>query len=220
MRWSTLLTLALAVSSGEVVRFHCSQVVTWRLDPLVSPGLLPSSHTAVLYFRAQNGSYKLVPQLGNNQFEKANGGLMKSKVTLFQPQKLKRGFRMFIAGITARTLASASKFRQLTYTCMDTWTTRAPEMTLFPTRKCKKGILTSLRFSTFMFGVVWDTKPFNELEWPKNGSNPFVGSFGDATGAVDYADYVFGWKGNALQRILDTQTYMNDTVLRCNRLIA
>jgi hypothetical protein len=31
--------------------------------------------TAVLYFRAMNGSYKRVPQLGNNQFETANGDL-------------------------------------------------------------------------------------------------------------------------------------------------
>lgn len=54
--------------------------------------------TAVLYFRAQNGTYKRVPQLGNNQFEKANGGMtvyyqqdaiydpeQKSKVTAFKP---------------------------------------------------------------------------------------------------------------------------------------
>jgi len=54
--------------------------------------------TAILYFRAQNGSYKRVPQRGNNQFEKANGGLtiyymqdaiydpaQKAKVTAFKP---------------------------------------------------------------------------------------------------------------------------------------
>ena len=54
--------------------------------------------TAVLYFRAQNGSYKRVQQLGNNQFETARGGLtvyymqdpiydsaQKSKVTAFKP---------------------------------------------------------------------------------------------------------------------------------------
>ncbi len=54
--------------------------------------------TAILYFRARNGSYKRVTQLGNNQFEHANGGLtvyymqdaiydkaQKSKVTAFQP---------------------------------------------------------------------------------------------------------------------------------------
>jgi hypothetical protein len=54
--------------------------------------------TAVLYFRAQNGTYKRVRQLGNNQFETANGGItiyymqdaiydpdQKSKVTAFRP---------------------------------------------------------------------------------------------------------------------------------------
>jgi hypothetical protein len=54
--------------------------------------------TAILYFRARNGSYKRVPQLGNNQFETANGGLtiyymqdaiydqgQKSKVSAFKP---------------------------------------------------------------------------------------------------------------------------------------
>lgn len=54
--------------------------------------------TAVLYFRAANGTYKRVPNIGNNQFEKANGGLtiyymqdaiydenQKSNVTAFKP---------------------------------------------------------------------------------------------------------------------------------------
>lgn len=54
--------------------------------------------TAVLYFRARNGTYKRVPNIGNNQFEKANGGLtiyymqdaiynenQKSNVTAFKP---------------------------------------------------------------------------------------------------------------------------------------
>jgi len=54
--------------------------------------------TAVLYFKAANGSYKRVRNIGNNQFEKANGGLtvyymqdaiydsaQKSKVSAFRP---------------------------------------------------------------------------------------------------------------------------------------
>jgi len=44
MYWSTLLTLALAVPSSAIVRFHCSQLVTQRLDPLVNPGMVPSAH--------------------------------------------------------------------------------------------------------------------------------------------------------------------------------
>lgn len=45
MHWTTFLALALAaVPSSAIVRFHCSQLVTQRLDPLVSPGLIPSTH--------------------------------------------------------------------------------------------------------------------------------------------------------------------------------
>ncbi|KAK7181532.1 hypothetical protein DPSP01_008928 [Paraphaeosphaeria sporulosa] len=294
MYWKSLLVLALAVPGRAIVRFHCSQLVRERLDPLVEPGANPSAHvhqivggnsfnatmepgkdmpgestcttctfaddfsnywTAVMYFRAKNGTYKRVPNIGNNQFEKANGGLtiyymqdaiydenQKSNVTAFKP-----GFRMFIGDVHARTLAEASRYRYLTYTCLDTWTQRSPETIAFPQRKCKEGIMTTLRFPTcwdgknldspdhmshmsypetgtfesggpcpathpvrtaqVMFEVLWDTKQFNDLEWPEDGRNPFVWSFGDATGYANHADYVFGWKDNSLQKVLDSPCY-------------
>ncbi|KAJ4351805.1 uncharacterized protein N0V89_007149 [Didymosphaeria variabile] len=133
--------------------------------------------TAILYFRARNGTYKRVPQHSNAGFEGATGGGMtvyymtdplynsqpKSKVTAFKP-----GFRMFVGDINARTKEDAARFRQLTYTCM----TDAGS----PYKKNR-------------FEVIWDTSKFNDpADWPEDGSQPFVWSFGDPTGYANHAD--------------------------------
>ena len=44
MKWTTLLTCYFTTLVSAVVRLHCSQLVTQRLDPLVDPGMVPSSH--------------------------------------------------------------------------------------------------------------------------------------------------------------------------------
>lgn len=44
MHWTVALVLALTAPSDALIRFQCSQLVTERLDPLVSPGLVPSPH--------------------------------------------------------------------------------------------------------------------------------------------------------------------------------
>jgi hypothetical protein len=67
-----------------------------------------------------------------------------------------------------------------------------------------------VRTSQVMFEVIWDTSSFNDpADWPEDGSQPFVWSFGDATGYANHADYVFGWKDDSLQKILDTSCYVN-----------
>lgn len=64
---------------------------------------------------------------------------------------------MFIGDIMARTLDEAARFRQLTYTCLDTFGTRGPETLAFPNRVCKEGIMSSLRFPNCWDGVNLDS---------------------------------------------------------------
>ncbi|KAM0817214.1 hypothetical protein AB5N19_03017 [Seiridium cardinale] len=131
-----------------------------------------------------------------------------------------------VKGVPAR-LPHVRRRRQY----MDSDTTRAPENLNFPTRPCPVGIMVSARFPTCWDGVnldsrdhmthmaypesalrgrLWDISKFNnKADWPEDDSQPSVWSFGEATGYANHADYVFGWKDDALKKILDTACVVN-----------
>jgi len=156
--------------------------------------------TAVLYFRARNGTYKRVPQIAQAGMEGTQGGMVclsplprrsiSKPLTKSLPQVVyymsdalfdtaqkstvtafKPGFRMLIGEASYTTRDQSRDFRQLTYTCMENQASRSPESIGFRKTPCKLGIMANHRFPTCWDGVNLDTPNHRDhVAYPETGT--------------------------------------------------
>ncbi|OAK98463.1 hypothetical protein IQ06DRAFT_357570 [Phaeosphaeriaceae sp. SRC1lsM3a] len=153
--------------------------------------------TANLYFKARNGTYKRVKQLGAaNQFSdnfstQIGGGILvyyvsaaPGKVTAFKP-----GFRMLVGDPTRRT-ADPKMSKSNCYRCYTGpnfgGDTGAPcqdskvDTPGLPKQPCKGGIRSNILFPTCWDGVNLDSPNHqSHIAWPKNGPANFLSLGGD-----------------------------------------
>ncbi len=135
--------------------------------------------TAVLYFRARNGSYKRVPQFSSSGI-KANGGILvyyippydgKTKVTAFKP-----GFRMLVGDASLRSQGSAYA-KKVCHRCMPLTgegtgvECQGSDTTALPKAPCPGGIRSVITFPTCWDGNHTDTQDHkSHVAYPASGT--------------------------------------------------
>ncbi|KAI0018180.1 hypothetical protein F4780DRAFT_752303 [Xylariomycetidae sp. FL0641] len=141
--------------------------------------------TAVLYFRARNGTYKRVPQYASEGLT-ADGGITvyyiadpdaNKKVTAFKP-----GFRMLVGDAALTSPGSAPK---VCHRCMPATgdntnlNCAAPDSQVLPNEFCVGGIRSVLTFPTCWDGKNTDSADHkSHVAYPVSGASTTVGAEG------------------------------------------
>lgn len=132
--------------------------------------------TASMFYRARNGTYRRVQQLGALYHEEARGGGITIYYVPYRsdaPMNItgfQKGFRMRNGDPGVGTAEEAAEYQGIDYTCLINEGTRFTNRSLtFPDHMCPAGIITTIYFPPCWDGVRLDTaNHYDHVAWPED----------------------------------------------------